>query len=464
MSADIRSYGGWRERRGFGLAGLSGRQTAAALGAVLVLLAVALVRPGFVGVLGIPLGLGVGLVVLRVRDEALVSWFGRHGYWVWNRRRGWTTARTIDTGDFPGVLAGLTLLEVKDAAGLPVGLTWDQKTHSLTAVIPVQPFGLTLVGAEQVSEWVSGWGDWLSHLGYLPALKHVVVTVHTGPSPPTGPAQATIAGDGTVVQEVIRQLDDDLEQPGPAQFSRTLVSITVDVPDKSHLEAAGTEVVELCGALGSTLGRCGVSVLATMTPHDIVQWLRAVYEPTLSGIAASANWADGRPTCTEESWAHYQHDGAVSAAYVWDETPGQRVPPDVLARLLGPSEYHKRVSLVYEPMAAHIAVREVDRQAAAAAFRSQYRRRLGRDETAKERADLHRAEQTATDQVGGAGLVDVGLYAVATASDTAQLRRCTTDLENRAGESRIRLRRNYGAQAATFASTTAVGFVPRRGL
>lgn len=60
MSADIRNYGGWRERRGFGLAGLSGRQTAAALGAVLVLLAVALVRPGFVGVLGIPLGLGSG--------------------------------------------------------------------------------------------------------------------------------------------------------------------------------------------------------------------------------------------------------------------------------------------------------------------------------------------------------------------------------------------------------------------
>ena len=42
----------------------------------------------------------------------------------------------------------------------------------------------------------------------------------------------------------------------------------------------------------------------------------------------------------------------------------------------------------------------MDRQAAAAAFRSQYRRRLGRDETARERADLHRAEQTATDQVG----------------------------------------------------------------
>ncbi len=351
-------------------------------------------------------------------------------HWAWNRRRGWTTARTIDTGDFPGVLAGMTLLEVQDPAGLPVGLTWDQKTHGLTAMIPVQPLGLTLVGAEQVREWVSGWGDWLSHLGYLPGVKHVVVTVHTGPSPPTCPAEPTSAGDGTVVQEVIRQLDVDLDERGPARFSRTLVSITVDVPDRSHLESACTDVVELCGALGSTLGRCGVSVLATMPPHDIVQWLRAVYEPTSSGIAASTNWVDGRPTSTEESWAHYQHDGAVSAAYVWDETPGQRVPPDVLARLLGPSEYHKRVSLVYEPMAAHVAVREVDRQAAAAAFRSQYRRRLGRDETAKERADLRRAEQTATDQVGGAGLVDVGLYAVATA-----VRPCgTAAMHDRSGE------------------------------
>ena len=464
MSADIRNYGGWRERRGFGLAGLSGRQTAAALGAVLVLLAVALVRPGFVGVLGIPLGLGVGLVVLRIRDEALISWFGRHGAWVLNRRRGWTTARTIDTGEFPGVLAGMTLLEVQDPTGPSVGLTWDQRTRSLTAIIPVQPLGLTLVGGEQVHEWVSGWGDWLSHLGYLPGVKHVVVTVHTGPGPPTHPLEPTSAGETSVVQEVIRQLDDDLEQPGPAQYSRTLVSITVDVPDRSHLESAGSDLVELCSALGSTLGRCGVSVLATMCPQDIVQWVRGVYEPQYAGAAASTHWADGRPTSTEEAWGHYQHDGAVSAAYVWDETPGQSVPPDVLARLLGPSDYHKRVSLVYEPMAAHIAVREVDRQAAAAAFRSQYRRRLGRDETARERADLHRAEQTATDQVGGAGLVDVGLYAVASATDIVELRRCTTDLENRAGESRIRLRRNYGAQAATFASTTALGFVPRRGL
>ena len=106
MSADIRNYGGWRERRGFGLAGLSGRQNRSRAGCGPRVARGGPCQARVRGRTGNPTRPGVGLVVLRIRDEALISWFGRHGAWVLNRRRGWTTARTIHTGEFPGVLAG----------------------------------------------------------------------------------------------------------------------------------------------------------------------------------------------------------------------------------------------------------------------------------------------------------------------------------------------------------------------
>ena len=58
-------------------------------------------------------------------------------------------------------------------------------------------------------------------------------------------------------------------------------------------------------------------------------------------------------------------------------------------------------------------------------------------------------------------MVDVGLFAVATPPGSeVSLASATADLENRAGEARLRLRRSYGAQDEVFASTLGVGFVP----
>lgn len=462
MSAQTRTYGGWRERRGFGLAGLSGTQTAIALAVMLVLLAVALIKPGLVAVLGLPLAAVVAMVALRIRGEPVASWTGRHASWGFARWRRRTGYRGLESARLPGVLGGISLIETHDERDVTAGFTWDRDAQTLTAVVPVEPLGLALVGSEQVEEWVSAWSDWLAHLGYLPDVRHVVVTAHTGPGPPVVQSQPHVGGDPTVVHEVVRQLHEQSTETGCGQLSRTLVSVTMELPHRDHVESACTRLLELLSTMQTTLGRCGVSVLPAMTAREVVQWVRGVFDPAAMQAPTSGTWVDARPTATQEHWGYYQHDASFSAAYVWDEVPGQSVGPEVLSRLLGPSDYHKRVSLVYEPIAALSAVREVDRQAEAAAFRSQYRRRLGRDETARERADLERARQTATDQVTGSGLVDVGLYAVVTAGRVEDLARCAGDLENRAGESRIRLRRNYGAQSSTFACTVGVGFVPRR--
>ncbi len=211
MSTGTRTYGGWRERRGFGLAGMSGPQTSGALVAVVMLLGLAMMNPGLLPIVGVPVGLAMGLFTVRIRGETAVSWLGRHATWAVARRRRRASYRASRTHRLPGALAGLAMIEASAGSDSQVGMTWDSKASSLTAILPVEPLGLALVGSEEVSEWVGAWDDWLAHLGYLPDVRHVVVTVHTGPSPPTPPT-APQPGIATLASEVLRELR---EPPGP---------------------------------------------------------------------------------------------------------------------------------------------------------------------------------------------------------------------------------------------------------
>lgn len=438
--SEVRTFGGWRERRGFGVAGLSGPQTAGALGAVVAALAVALVRPDVLTWLAVPVGGAFALVMVRVRGESLAGLLARRLRML----RAGAVVRTNREARLPGVLSGARLIEDAESPG--VGLVWLPGV-GVTVLVPVEPLGVELVSEDEVQSWVGAWSDWLSHLGYLPDVAAVAVTVVTGPAPPTRPAEPARDLAGSIIDDLV----------GSRSRTRTLVSLTVSCPQKSEVMRASAAAVEMLTGVGA-LARCGVAVLPALSSEQVSMWLRHAFDPWLPEVAVAAE--DMGPTAVQERWGTYVHDAAVSACYAWHEPPSGHISPATLARLVGPSEYPKRVSLVYTPVPAHAAAREVDRQAEAALFRTEYRRRLGRDETARDQVDLQKARQTAREQAGGAGVVDVSLYAAVDAATEEELRVVAADLEARAGEARLRLRRSYGAQAATFAATLGVGYRP----
>ena len=118
--SEVRTFGGWRERRGFGVAGLSGPQTAGALGAVLAALALAMVRPQVLAWLAVPVGGLFSLVMVRVRGDSLAGLLERR---VRILRAG--GIRHPDrAAPLPGVLSALHIVDVADAAGNEVGLIW----------------------------------------------------------------------------------------------------------------------------------------------------------------------------------------------------------------------------------------------------------------------------------------------------------------------------------------------------
>ena len=166
------------------------------------------------------------------------------------------------------------------------------------------------------------------------------------------------------------------------------------------------------------------------------------------------------PVGTEEEPGCYRHDSGISVTWAWHEAPRQNVTADVLARLVAPGRYPKRVSLQYRPFPAAEATRVLDAEVNAAQFRAIYKRRTGRDETARDSYDQARARQAAAEEAAGAGVCLVSLYITVTVADTVDLPRAIAETEAAADSSRIRLRPMTYAQAAGWAATLPCGICP----
>jgi hypothetical protein len=132
----------------------------------------------------------------------------------------------------------------------------------------------------------------------------------------------------------------------------------------------------------------------------------------------------------------------------------------VLARLVTPGRYPKRVSLQYRPFPAAEAMRVLEAEVNAAQFRAIYKRRTGRDETARDTYDQARARQAAAEEAAGAGVCLVSMYVTVTVASEAELLRAAAETEAAAETSRIRLRRMAYSQAAGFAVTLPCGICP----
>jgi hypothetical protein len=144
-------------------------------------------------------------------------------------------------------------------------------------------------------------------------------------------------------------------------------------------------------------------------------------------------------------------------SWAWREAPRQNVRCDVLARLIAPGPYPKRVTVQYRPLPAAAAASALDSEVRAAEFRREYARRVRRDVTARDAHDQARAQQAADEEARGAGVGLLGMYVTVTVTDSAQLSGAVADTQAAAELSKIRLQRLYRSQAAAFTATLPCG-------
>lgn len=479
-----RMYSGWRKTRGLGLFGLGMTGTFIVIACLIVPLILISINILVALIVLIPCGIVVGFLVTRVDGVPLGNLLAQRLQWWWGGVRGYHSLRSGVVLDhprawqLPGVLASTSLLAVEDVAGGNFGLVWDQRSGMMTATLKCTAASTGLADPREAEEWINSWHEWLASLGYLPIVSHVAVTVDTAPEPGSTLADNVYARLDPHAPEDAKTLMQELvwRSPAAAADVDTRVSITFNPArgDASlrSLEEQTAEISRVLHGLEVALSRCGVGVMGRASDHELAGIMRMAFDPVtrgdinriLDGSTGSVNdlleWGSSGPVSAEESWDKYQHDSGISVSWVWHEAPRQSVPSDVLSRILAPGNYPKRVTLLYRPLSAGGASQILESQVNAAAFRQHWRAKQKRDETARDRADRDLALRAAREEAEGAGLVNVSLYATVTVTSSDDLSAAVSDMEARADQSKIQLRKLYASQSVGFAVTLPAGICP----
>ena len=481
---EVRTYGGWRRSRGMGLFGLGPAQTLVVLVIVTGLILAGSASPLILAIAAGPCALMLALLLVWWDGVPLGAGIHRRLRWATARSRGYTSYRSgvmvhgEHAWQLPGVLAATSLLHVVDPEG-DYGIVLNQRLGTMTVTLRCAATSTWLSDPDQTTTWVHNWGGWLANLGYLPIVKWAAITVDTAPDPGTRLANHTqariVPHSPASAQKVLRQLVQ--AAPAAAADVATRVSITF-LPAASParprtVEEAVGEISRVLPGLQDALGLCGLTVLGRATAADLVAVVRTAYDPAVRrdlarlgdpttgvDLARWLDWDTAGPVAAEETVDHYRHDSGVSVSWAWHEAPRQQGHADVLARLVSPGPYPKRVTLLYRPFPAAEAARTVEREVNAAWFRTAYHRAQRRDESARDHADRERALQTAREEAAGAGVGLMTMFATVTVLDPDDLGRACADLENRADTAKIRLRRMYASQATGFATTLPAGICP----
>lgn len=475
---ETRLYGNWRRARGFGIGALGTGQTLTVFGVVLAPILAAYVSPRAAVVLGLVGAVVVGLVVFRVGGSTAAEVILRWVRFTHARSRGYADlvggvlTEHPRKADLPGPMAPMVALDTDDGRGGRQGLILDRRTGMITAVIRVSPVGLDLADRSQADAWVASWGAWLADVGYQPLVRWVAVTVDTAP---TGGsmvrdyvAARTDAHAPLAAREVMAQLV--AITPATGADVDTRVSITFDPAranprPKGVLEAVA-EVTRWLPGLESALGAAGVAVLGRASIEWLTSRLRIAYDPAarpdvlLGSDQQLASWQDAAPIRASEQWDHWQHDSGISVSWALQEAPRQAVTDRVLTPLLAPGVYPRRVTMILEPLPAELAARQVEAEIANNSLRRAWAARTRRDETQRDRDDAARAMQAAQEEAQGAGVCRFSLYVTTTVIAQADLPAATADVEQRAGQAKIRLRRLRGAHSAGFAASLGLGINP----
>ena len=395
------------------------------------------------------------------------------------RRRGWTAwesgvfTRHPRRHELPGVLAPIVPLSTTDGLGQPYGLLWDRRTGRLTASVKVAPVGTVLADQERTDLWIGSYAAWMAALGYEPTIDWISIVVESAPASGTELADYVATRLDPNAPQIAR--DTMTEVAASHRGSTADISVRVNltfqpqrarpVPQDDAERVA--EVSRALAGLEGDLPLIGVATIGRATAATLTHWLRSAYDPDARGELARLSeqdhllaWTDAGPVKAEARVDHYWHDSGSSVSWAMSALPNQNVTSTVLAPLVTAGRYHRRVCITYRPYAADQAGEVVTKEASGSSFRRQLRKRRGVDDTARDRTDEARANQAAEEEARGAGVGLWAMYVTTTVEDPRKLPDAIADLESRARNAKLRLRRCWGWQHAGFAASLGVGIYP----
>jgi hypothetical protein len=474
--ADRTSYGNWVALRSPGLFGTGLAATVVLLAtpvfALLALLVAGTVPALAAAVLG-ELGFtAVGTPVGPALTRRVVFWRHRaRGSNVW---RAGVFSRNADPAvTLPGMAGRLALLEPADGTGCPFAVVHDRRHGGLwTLVARCEADGPGMAETEQVDTWVASWGRFLATSGTDTALAAVKVIADTAPDPGTRLATAVrdAAAPGAPALAAAVMGECATTYPALAARNTTWVELTFHgraLARKGDQDLVLAELSRRVPGIVDGLAAAGGGSVAMATAAELAATVRGAYDPAAHTDLAQADgaavveWREAGPQAAHEQWGAYRHDSGISVTWAMHDAPRAGIEATALGHLLAPQAglARKRVALLFRPAAPDASARAAENDAATATFNASGGTVRGRV-TAANSLRVRATEQARHEVATGAVLVRFSLLVTATVTDPTDLDQASGAVESAAGAVPLRLRRCDGSQAAAFAATLPIGFLP----
>jgi hypothetical protein len=407
------------------------------------------------------------LVWVPIAGRKAIEWIPLAGHWALRFFLGqtvyrWrvTKPRPAGTLALPGDAAALRQYLDPDTGAVMVH---DPHRSTLTALVEVTHPSFILLDPDEQQRRVTSWGRVLATVCRSGRIARLQVLERTVPDSGTGLEQwwATHGtDDGSWVATTYREL---IERAGPtAERHVTTLSLSLDMKAAARaIRSAGRGVRGAAAVLRaemrtltSALRAADLTPSEWYTPGQLAVMLRSAYDPavaaTLERSELGQDLATAGPVAVEETWDRLRSDSAFHAVLWVSEWPRSQVYPGFLAPILLSSGTRRAFTLLYDPVRADQAARDIRKKKTGYLSDAAQRAKAGQIEDAEQNAEYRDVLQQEADLIAGHGVLrDIGLIAVS-APTTDELDAAVAAIEQAAVQASCETRRLVGQQAQAF--------------
>ena len=410
------------------------------------------------------------LAWVGVGGRKLIEWLPITARWLWRStggqllyRRRIVKPRPAGTLALPGDAARLRQWVDPETSAVMIH---DPHRATLTAIVGVSHPAFILLDPNEQERRVVGWGRVLATACRSGRLASLQVMERTLPDSGKGLAEWWSRHGRQDTGWTSSTYAELIERAGPAgERHASTISLALDMKTaRRAIRAAGggnrgaasvlrQEMATLLAALRSA----DLTPSVWLEPGDLALILRSAYDPAVASALErhgelGRDLASAGPVAVTESWGSVRSDSAHHCVLWVSEWPRSLVFPGFLAPVLLSSGLRRTFSLLYTPIRADQAAREIRKKKTEYISDAAQRQRIGQIEDAQQAAEYQDVLQQEADLTAGHGILRAtGLIAVS-GSDQDELERAVSALEQAAIQASCETRRLWGQQAQAFAA------------